>query len=170
MLHIENEHTAALLLNNIILVDDDDLLEYVKSNFRNSIKYVLLFANVGKSALGEVFISGPGNPGCHWTLLYADLTTNKWLYCDTNCWGIPHNLKTTVEPIKDEQQLHNKLNIRRTRKKSEPQIGFEPTTLHDLVGSSNHWATGDYGEQGSIYGSRLEPHHVVTQPSNDWHT
>ena len=22
-------------------------------------------------------------------------------------------------------------------------MGFEPTTLHDLVGCSNHWATGD---------------------------
>ena len=26
--------------------------------------------------------------------------------------------------------------------KSEPQMGFEPTTLRDLVGCSNHWATG----------------------------
>jgi len=29
-------------------------------------------------------------------------------------------------------------------------INFEPTTLRDLVGCSNHWATGDYGEQGSL--------------------
>ena len=28
-----------------------------------------------------------------------------------------------------------------TRKKSESQMGFEPTTLRDLVGCSNHWAT-----------------------------
>ena len=27
--------------------------------------------------------------------------------------------------------------------KSESQMGFEPTTLRDLVGCSNHWATGD---------------------------
>ena len=27
--------------------------------------------------------------------------------------------------------------------KSEPQMGLEPTTLRDLVGCSNHWATGD---------------------------
>ena len=26
-------------------------------------------------------------------------------------------------------------------KKSESQMGFEPTTLRDLVGCSNHWAT-----------------------------
>ena len=37
--------------------------------------------------------------------------------------------------------------------KSKPQMGFEPTTLRDLVGCSNHWATGDScGEQGSNCG------------------
>ena len=30
-----------------------------------------------------------------------------------------------------------------TRKKSESQMGFEPTPLCDLVGRSNHWATAD---------------------------
>ena len=30
-----------------------------------------------------------------------------------------------------------------TRKKSEPKVGFEPRILGDLVGCSNHWATGD---------------------------
>ena len=30
-----------------------------------------------------------------------------------------------------KQQTHDKLNIWRTRKKSEPQMGFEPTTLRD---------------------------------------
>ena len=32
--------------------------------------------------------------------------------------------------------------------KSEPQMGFKPTTLRDLFGFSNHCATGDSGEQG----------------------
>ena len=41
------------------------------------------------------------------------------------------------------QFQYDKLNVWRTRKKSEPQMGFEPTTLRDLVGCSNHWATGD---------------------------
>ena len=31
-------------------------------------------------------------------------------------------------------------------------MGFEPTTLRGLVGRSNHWATGDYGEHGSNVG------------------
>ena len=30
-----------------------------------------------------------------------------------------------------------------TRKKFETQMGFEPTTLRDLVQCSNHWTTGD---------------------------
>ena len=30
-----------------------------------------------------------------------------------------------------------------SEKKSESQMGFEPTTLRDLVGCSNHRATGD---------------------------
>ena len=33
--------------------------------------------------------------------------------------------------------------VRRLGKKSESQMGFEPTTLRDLVGCSDHWATGD---------------------------
>ena len=40
--------------------------------------------------------------------------------------------------LKMKQQTHDKLNVWRTRKKSEPQMGFEPTTLRDLVGCSNH--------------------------------
>ena len=50
-------------------------------------------------------------------------------------------------------------------------MGFEPMTLRDLVGCSNHlsyWRL--YGEQGPICGSRLEPHHAATQPSKDRHT
>ena len=49
-------------------------------------------------------------------------------------------------------------------------MGFEPTTLRDLVGCSNHlsyWRL--YGEQGPICGSQLEPHYAATQPSNDRH-
>ena len=52
-----------------------------------------------------------------------------------------------------KQQQHD-INLRRTRKKkSESQMGFEPTTLRDLVGCSNHlsyWRL--YGEQGPIVG------------------
>ena len=50
-------------------------------------------------------------------------------------------------------------------------MGFEPTTLRDLVGCSNHLSYWRLcGEQGPICGSRLEPHHAATQPSSDWYT
>ena len=39
--------------------------------------------------------------------------------------------------LKMKQQTHDKLNVWRTRKKSEPQMGFEPTTPRDLVSSSS---------------------------------
>ena len=40
--------------------------------------------------------------------------------------------------------------------KSESQMGFEPTTLRDLVGCSNHWATGlSMESKGQIVGSDL---------------
>ena len=52
-----------------------------------------------------------------------------------------------------------------TRKKSEPQTVFEPTTLRDLVRCVNHWswATGELiVEQGWNVGLRLELHHAVS--------
>ena len=77
-----------------------------------------------------------------------------------------------VSILKMKQQQHD-INLRRTRKKKirVPDGISEPTTLRDLVGCSNHlsyWRL--YGEQGPICGSRLEPHHAATQPSNDRHT
>ena len=73
--------------------------------------------------------------------------------------------------LKMKQQQHDINFEEDSEKNSESQMGFEPTTLRDLVGCSNHlsyWRL--YGEQGPICGSRLEPHHAATQPSNDWHT
>lgn len=98
MLHKESKHTAALLLNNVILMNDNDLADYFRCKIRHSIKHVILFANVGKSKLGEVLISRPGNPGCHWTLLYIDLTVNKCYYCNTYCWGKPKHLNKEIGP------------------------------------------------------------------------
>ena len=48
--------------------------------------------------------------------------------------------------FKDETTTTMILNVRRnvdSEKNSESQMGFEPMTLRDLVGCSNHWATGD---------------------------
>ena len=96
----ESQHTAAFMLNNIAMIDKDDFPEYVKSNVNSLTKYLLLFSNVGKSnSTNEVFVSTPGNPGCHWTLLFVDLTKYKWLYCDNSCWPMPTNLKALVNPF-----------------------------------------------------------------------
>ena len=43
-----------------------------------------------------------------------------------------------ISILKMKQQTRDTLNVWRTRKKSEPPMGFEPTTLRDLVGCSNH--------------------------------
>ena len=51
-----------------------------------------------------------------------------------------------------------------TRKKSEPQMGFETTTLRILVRCFNHWATGDSmackGESGSLTRTASRSHIV----------
>ncbi|PFX12216.1 Zinc finger SWIM domain-containing protein 1 [Stylophora pistillata] len=96
ILNRDSEDTAALILNNVVLVEEDDLSEYVNSTIRCGVKYVILFANVGKTKKDEVFIGKPGQQGSHWTLLYINLTVNEWYYIDTFCWGMPTNLKTTV--------------------------------------------------------------------------
>ena len=41
-------------------------------------------------------------------------------------------------------------------------MGFEPTILRDLVGCSNHWATGD----SMVSKSEMWVHHAVTQPND----
>ena len=125
------------------------------------------------------FQSRPTN----WPLLTIESPVAQWLEHPTRSWRVmgsnpiwgsdffrvlqTFNLSCVCCFI---FKLQEKLNVWRTLKKSEPQMGFEPMTLCDLVGCPNHWATGDYGEQGSIYGSWLEPHDAATQSSNDWHT
>jgi len=47
-------------------------------------------------------------------------------------------------------------------KKSEFHMGFEPTILRDLVGCSNHWATGD----SMVSKSEVWVHHAVTEPND----
>ena len=40
-------------------------------------------------------------------------------------------------------------------------IWTEPTTLRDLVGCSNHWATGDYGDEGTAQFVGLDWNHTA---------
>ena len=63
-----------------------------------------------------------------------------------------------------KQQTHDKLNVWRSRKKSEPQMGFESMTLREPVGCSNDWATGDSmvskGQFMGLTGTHQQ-HHAV---------
>ena len=56
-----------------------------------------------------------------------------------------HSKHLTKQPsiLKMKLQQHDIEFMETSGKKSESQMGFEPTTLRDLVGCSNHWATGD---------------------------
>ena len=55
--------------------------------------------NVGRTKSNPVYISSLNRHGCHWTLLYVDLKSNKWYYCDASCWGSPSNLKGAISFI-----------------------------------------------------------------------
>lgn len=96
---LNGQDTVAEILNNIILVEEEDLPEYLNQNIKYGVKYVILFANVGKTKSNDVFVSKPGNPGNHWTLIYVDLTVSKWYYIDTHCWGMPKYLKMVLAPF-----------------------------------------------------------------------
>ncbi len=91
------------------MVDEQDIYNCVKHNIQHGVKYVVLFANVGKMKKNDAFISSPRNPGNHWTLLYVDLTVNRWYHCDTFCWRMPEYLKSFVTPfVTAIYQLHGK--------------------------------------------------------------
>ena len=55
-----------------------------------------------------------------------------------------------VNTIRERPTIWYYVNSRRNvySEKSEPQMGFEPTTPRDLVECTNHWATGDSVVQG----------------------
>ena len=63
--------------------------------------------------------------------------------------------------------------------KSEPQMWFEPTTLRDLVGCSNHWATGaSVVSKGQVVGMTLTASrgytamylaHMISLTASRWH-
>ena len=98
-LNRKSQDTVAEILNNVILVKEDDFPEYLNRNIKYGVKYLVLVATVGKTKSNEVFVSKPGNPGNHWTLVYVDLTVNKWYHIDTYCWGMPKYLKTALAPF-----------------------------------------------------------------------
>ena len=62
-------------LNNLLQMCTKDLHQVLQ-------KCITFFPYVTKPRAREVQFAIPQELGCHWTLLYVDLTTNKCFYCD----------------------------------------------------------------------------------------
>ena len=87
------------MLNDVLMSSGDDLQNYLSEKFSRSTERIVFMVNAGRTKSNQVYISSLNRPGCHWTLLYVDLKSNKWYYCDTSCWGSPSNLKGAVSFI-----------------------------------------------------------------------
>ena len=81
-----NKQTMVFMPNDLLQMRTKDLRQVVHKFPISSVRCITFFANVTKSRAGEVQFATPQEPGCHWTLLYVDLTTNKWFYCDIAGW------------------------------------------------------------------------------------
>ena len=94
-----NKQTMVFMLNDLLQMRTKDLRQVVHQFLIRSVKCITFFVHVTKSWAGEVQFATPQEPGCHWTLLYIDLSTNKWFYCDTAGWSPPKDVKKVVSPI-----------------------------------------------------------------------
>ena len=99
ILQSTNKQRMVFMLNDLLQMRTKDLRQVVHEFAISSVRCITFFAHVFKSRAGEVQFSTPQEPGCHWTLLYVDLTTNKWFYCDTAGWTPPKDVKKLVSPI-----------------------------------------------------------------------
>ena len=96
-----NAETAAFILNDLIPLNETELQRWASTIRRGKqIRSIVSITNVAGN-IRETCVATPENPGCHWTLLYVDTVQNKWFYCDTLCWAVPINLKSTVDSILD---------------------------------------------------------------------
>ena len=73
-------------------------LRGVVQKLGKGVKNLSFIINVGLHRNGT-FVATPSKPGCHWTMLYVDLTKNTWHYCDTLGWAQPNNLGSSINPI-----------------------------------------------------------------------
>ena len=96
ILQMNTKHISVFMLNGVLMIDNDDLQKYLTQKLPRSTERIVFVANVGRTKSYQVYISPLNHPGCHWTLLYVDLKSNMWNYCDTSCWGLPSNLKGAV--------------------------------------------------------------------------
>lgn len=99
ILHRQNSQTGALMLNNVLLMNNDNLNDYIDKHISPSMTHLIVFANVGKYSNGEVFFSDPTQNGNHWTMIFIDLTVNQWFYCDPASWDMPADTKGLLSPL-----------------------------------------------------------------------
>ena len=96
---MNTKHISVFMLNGVLMIGNDDLQKCLVEKFSRSTERIVFVANVGRTKSYQVYISSLNHPGCHWTLLYVDLKSNMWNYCDTSCWGLSSNLKGAVSFI-----------------------------------------------------------------------
>ena len=63
------------------------------------VKNLSFIVNVGLHR-NKTFVANPSKPGCHWIMLYFNLTKNTWHYCDTLGWVQPNNSGSSINAIK----------------------------------------------------------------------
>ena len=96
ILQSTNKQTMVFMLNDLLQMRTKDLRQVVHKFSISSVRCITFYAYVTKSRAGEVQFVTPQEPGCHWTLLYVDLITIKWFYCDTAGWSPPKDVKKLV--------------------------------------------------------------------------
>jgi hypothetical protein len=100
LLNTQSSQTLILVLNDLIGLNQDLIKKLLAKEKGKHVKYLTLIINVGCNGT-ETFVAKPGKQGCHWTILYIDTTTNKWLYCDTLAWAPPDDLTKYVNSLID---------------------------------------------------------------------
>ena len=92
--------TKLLMLNELLTWGSQSATEHIKNVCRGKTKSVTFIVCVGKrKKSNEVFIGSPSKPGCHWTVLYVDLTINQWYYFDSFGWKAPRDLTSEMGPL-----------------------------------------------------------------------
>lgn len=109
ILQSSNTQMMVFMLNELLQMRTKDLCQVVRKFSISSVRCITFFVHVTNSGAGEVQFSTPQAPGCHWTFLYVDLTTNKWFYCDTAGWSPPKaaSLEGDQMPQKSAQEKQN---------------------------------------------------------------
>ena len=94
----QSSETLVLVLNDLIGLEQKHIAKLLAKEKGKQIKRLTFIVNVGRNGT-KTFVAKPGKQGCHWTVMYIDVTTNKWLYCDTLAWAPPDDLTANVNAL-----------------------------------------------------------------------